>query len=78
MLIKRYSRSSSTASLLYSSDDFDGKYSSGNLYDQLGMLQMLTALIGKHMLRKIVLTAQMELNPNEQREMAVKVKPQAI
>ena len=32
-----YSRSSSTASLLYSSDDFDGKYSGGNLYDQLGI-----------------------------------------
>ena len=32
-----FSRSSSTASLLYSSDDFDGKYSGGNLYDQLGI-----------------------------------------
>lgn len=32
-----YSRSSSTATLVYSSDDFDGKHSGGNLYDQLGI-----------------------------------------
>ena len=32
-----YSRSTSTASLLYNSDDFDGKHSGGNLYDQLGI-----------------------------------------